>query len=68
MSGEMFKVMTGIDMVHVPYRGMTGARTDMLSGRVQVAFDNLPNSIEYIKADRLRALAMLGLAEHSYRW
>jgi len=42
MSGEMFKVMTGIDMVHVPYRGMTGARIDMLSGRVQVAFDNFP--------------------------
>ena len=58
MSGELFKAMTGIDMVHVPYRGMTVALTDMLSGRVQVAFDNLPNSIEYIKADRLRALAV----------
>jgi tripartite-type tricarboxylate transporter receptor subunit TctC len=58
MSGELFKAMTGIDMVHVPYRGMTGALTDMLSGRVQVAFDNLPNSIEYIKSDRLRALAV----------
>ena len=58
MSGELFKAMTGIDMVHVPYRGMPGALTDLLSGRVQVAFDNLPNSIEYIKADRLRALAV----------
>ena len=58
MSGEMFKVMTGIDMVHVPYRGMTGARIDMLSGRVQVAFDNLPNSIEYTKSDPMRALAV----------
>jgi tripartite-type tricarboxylate transporter receptor subunit TctC len=58
MCGELFKAMTGIDMVHVPYRGMPGALTDLLSGRVQVAFDNLPNSIEYIKADRLRALAV----------
>jgi tripartite-type tricarboxylate transporter receptor subunit TctC len=58
MSGELFKAMTGIDMVHVPYRGMSGALIDLLSGRVQVAFDNLPNSIEYIKADRLRALAV----------
>jgi tripartite-type tricarboxylate transporter receptor subunit TctC len=58
MCGELFKAMTGIDMVHVPYRGMSNALTDLLSGRVQVAFDNLPNSIEYIKAGRLRALAV----------
>ena len=44
--------------VHVPYRGMAAALLDLLSGRVQAAFDNLPNSIEYIKADRLRTLAV----------
>jgi tripartite-type tricarboxylate transporter receptor subunit TctC len=56
--GELFKSMTGIDMVHVPYRGMPGALTDLLSGQVQVVFDNLPNSVEHIKAGRLRALAV----------
>jgi len=64
MSGELFKAMAGIDMVHVPYRGMTGALTDMLSGRVQVAFDNLPNSIEY----QIRPIAGIGAVTTGARW
>jgi tripartite-type tricarboxylate transporter receptor subunit TctC len=58
MCGELFKEMTGVNMVHVPYRGMPGALTDLLSGRIQIVFDNLPNSIEHIRAGRLRALAV----------
>src|ERR1700676_1504530 len=58
MSGELFKTMTGIDMVHVPYRGAGPAMTDLLPGRVQVMFDNLPSSIEHIRAGRLRALGV----------
>jgi tripartite-type tricarboxylate transporter receptor subunit TctC len=58
VSGELFKMMAGINLVHVPYRGAVAAITDMLSGQVQVFFDNLPSSIEYIKAGKLRALAV----------
>jgi tripartite-type tricarboxylate transporter receptor subunit TctC len=58
MSGELFKAMTGIDMIHVPYRGAGPAMTDLLPGRVQVMFDNLPSSIEHIRAGRLRALGV----------
>jgi tripartite-type tricarboxylate transporter receptor subunit TctC len=58
MSGELFKVMTGINMVHVPYRGAGPAMTDLLPGRVQLMFDNLPSSIEHIRAGRLRALGV----------
>jgi tripartite-type tricarboxylate transporter receptor subunit TctC len=54
LSGELFKVMTGIDMVHVPYRGSGPAMTDLLAGRLQIMFDNLPGAIEHIKAGRLR--------------
>jgi tripartite-type tricarboxylate transporter receptor subunit TctC len=56
--GELFKMMTGIDMLHVPYRGSAPALTDLLAGRVQVTFDPLPSSIGYIRAGRLRALAV----------
>jgi len=56
--GEMFKVMTGVDMTHVPYRGNAPAVTDLLGGQVQVMFDSMPNSIEYIRAGTLRALAV----------
>jgi len=55
---ELFKQMTGVDMVHVPYRGMPGVLTDLLSGRIQVAFDNVSNSLEHIRAGRLRPLAV----------
>ena len=58
MSGELFKFMTGIDMVHVPYRGVAPALADLIGGQVQVMFDTMPNTIEYIKAGKLRALAV----------
>jgi tripartite-type tricarboxylate transporter receptor subunit TctC len=58
LSGELFKVMTGIDMVHVPYRGTAPAVIDLLGGQLQVMFGALPSSVEYIKAGRLRALAV----------
>ena len=56
--GELFKMMTGIDMVHVPYRGGAPALVDLLSGQVQVGFSVVTESIEYIKAGKLRALAV----------
>jgi tripartite-type tricarboxylate transporter receptor subunit TctC len=58
VSGELFKMMTGVNMVHVPYRGGAPALTDMISGQVQVMFDNVPTSIEFIRAGKLRALAV----------
>ena len=58
VSGELFKMMTGVDMVHVPYRGAAPALTDLLGGQVQVMFDPMPASIEYIRAGKLRALAV----------
>ena len=58
VSGELFKMMTGVNMLHVPYRGSVPAVTDLISGQVQVMFDNLPSSIEHIRAGRLRALAV----------
>jgi len=57
VAGELFKMMAGVDMVHVPYRGDVPAITDLLAGQVQVYFGTLPASIEYIKAGNLRALA-----------
>ena len=51
-------MMTGVNMVHVPYRGAAPALTDLLGGQVQVMFDPLPASIEYIRAGKLRALAV----------
>jgi tripartite-type tricarboxylate transporter receptor subunit TctC len=62
MSGELFKMMTGINMVHVPYRGGAPALTDMISGQVQVMFDNVPTSAEHIKSGRLRGLAVTSTA------
>jgi tripartite-type tricarboxylate transporter receptor subunit TctC len=58
VSGELFKMMTGVNMVHVPYRGGAPALTDLISGQVQVMFDNVPTSIEHIKAGTLRPLAV----------
>jgi tripartite-type tricarboxylate transporter receptor subunit TctC len=58
LSGELFRAMTGINMLHVPYRGAGPALTDVLAGRVPVMFDNLPSSIEHIRAGRLRALGV----------
>ena len=58
VGGELFKMMTGVDMLHVPYRGSAPMVTDLLGGQVQAAFDNLPVSIEHISAGKLRALAV----------
>jgi tripartite-type tricarboxylate transporter receptor subunit TctC len=58
MAGELFKAMTGINMAHVPYRSSGPALTDLLGGQVQVMFDAITSSIEYIKPGKLRALAV----------
>ena len=58
LSGELFKSMTGCDMVHVPYKGAGPALIDLIGGQVQVIFDNLPSSAGHIKSGRLRALAV----------
>jgi tripartite-type tricarboxylate transporter receptor subunit TctC len=58
LAGELFKMMAGVDMVHVPYRGGGPALTDLLGGQVQVMFVTTVSSIGYIKAGRLRALAV----------
>ena len=58
LAGELFKMMTGVNFIHVPYRGAPQAITDLLSGLVQVLFEPLPASIQYIKSGRLRALAV----------
>ncbi len=60
LAGELFKAMTGINMVHVPYRGLAPALTDLLSGQVQVYFISALASIDYIRDGRLRALAVTG--------
>jgi tripartite-type tricarboxylate transporter receptor subunit TctC len=58
LSGELFMAMTGIRMTHVPYRGSAPALTDLLAGTVDVMFDNMPSSIEFIRSGKLRALAV----------
>jgi tripartite-type tricarboxylate transporter receptor subunit TctC len=58
VAGELFKMMAGVDMVHVPYRGGGPALTDLLSGQVQVYFGNTASSTEYVSAGKLRALAV----------
>ena len=58
LSGELFKMMTGIDMQHVPYRGNGPALTDLLGGQVQIMFDTMPAAIGYVRAGQLRALAV----------
>jgi tripartite-type tricarboxylate transporter receptor subunit TctC len=58
LEGELFKTMTGVDMLHVPYRGTAPSLTDLLGGQVQVTFTSMPSVIEYIRAGRLRALAV----------
>ncbi len=58
VAGELFKMMAGVDMTHVPYRSAGPALTDLIGGQVQVMFDGLPASIEHIRAGRLRALAV----------
>jgi len=58
LSGELFKLMGGAPMVHVPYRGAAPALTDLIGGQVQVVFSAVPSTVEYIKAGKVRALAV----------
>ena len=58
MSGELFKFMTGLDMVHVPYRGSAGIYPDLLTGKVDTLFDNLPGAIGFVRTGKLRALGV----------
>jgi tripartite-type tricarboxylate transporter receptor subunit TctC len=58
LCGELFKIMTGVSMVHVPYRGNAPALTDLIAGQVQVMFADTPSSFELVKAGKLRALAV----------
>jgi len=58
LSGELFKIMTGCKMAHIPYKGAGPALNDLIAGQVQVMFDNLPSSAGFIKDGRIRALAV----------
>jgi tripartite-type tricarboxylate transporter receptor subunit TctC len=60
MSGAMFLQLTGVDMIHIPYKGSGPAVTDLLAGQVMMMFDNIPSSLPHIKAGKLRALATTG--------
>lgn len=61
MAGELLKTLTGIDIVHVPYKGSTGARNDILSGEIQILFDSVPTMAETIKSGKVRAIGTTGL-------
>ena len=58
MAAELFKMMAGVDLLHVPYRGETAAQADLLTDRVQVMFDPIPSSLGYVRSGKLRALAV----------
>jgi len=62
MAGELFKAMAGVDIVHVPYKGSSGARTDMLGGQVQMMFDAITTMAPHVQAGKLRALGTSGKA------
>src|SRR5262249_46450508 len=62
VSGELLKMMAGVDMVHVPYRGMAPALTDLLAAQVQVSFCTITGAMEFIRAGSLRALAVTASA------
>jgi tripartite-type tricarboxylate transporter receptor subunit TctC len=65
MAAELFKMMAGVDLLHVPYRGETAAQADLLSDRVQVMFDPVPSTIGYVRSGQLRALAVTAAAPMS---
>src|SRR5438874_10185816 len=65
MAGELFKAMAGVDIVHVPYKGSSGARTDILGGQVQMMFDAVTTMSEHVKAGQVRALATSGKTRSS---
>jgi tripartite-type tricarboxylate transporter receptor subunit TctC len=67
LSGELFKAMAGIDMVHVPYRGSAPALTDVIGGQVDVIFNNMPSSISFVQSGKVRALAVT-TAERTPLW
>ena len=60
MAGELFKAMAGISLVHIPYRGSAGARTDVLGGQLEMMFDAIPTMTEHIKSGKVKALATTG--------
>ncbi len=60
MAGELFKKMAGVEMTHVPYRSSVAALVDLIAGRVDVMFDNIPSALPHIKSGKLRALATTG--------
>ena len=60
MSGELFKYLTGVDLLHIPYKGSAPAVTDLIGGQVNVMFDNIPSSLPHIKSGKLRAVATTG--------
>ncbi len=65
MAGELFKAMAGVDIVHIPYKGSSGARTDILGGQVQMMFDAVTTMSEHVKAGQVRALGTSGKARSS---
>jgi len=65
MAGELFKAMAGVDIVHIPYKGSSGARTDILGGQVQMMFDAVTTMSEHVKAGQVRALATSGKVRSS---
>jgi tripartite-type tricarboxylate transporter receptor subunit TctC len=66
LAGEMFKMMTGTFMVHIPYKGSAPALADMMAGRVHLMFDNLASALPSIKAEKVRALAVTTRARSSF--
>ena len=62
MAGELFKAMAGVSIVHIPYKGSAGARTDVLGGQVDMMFDAVPTMTEHVKSGKVRALGTTGLA------
>jgi tripartite-type tricarboxylate transporter receptor subunit TctC len=62
MAGELFKAMAGVSIVHIPYRGSSGARTDVLGGQVDMMFDAVPTMSEHIRAGKVKAMGTTGLA------
>src|SRR5262249_45893187 len=62
LAGELLQMMTGLKLIHVPYRGNAPALTDLIAGQVQLVFPSTASSIEYVKAGKLRGLALTGTA------
>lgn len=60
MAGELFKAVAGVNILHIPYKGSSGARTDVLSGQVDMMFDAVPTMVEFVRSGRVKALATTG--------